>query len=258
MRPTAGAHTDGGFVRARALFAVVVVLTAAACASSDRQGAVGGAPLLTPSEAAGRSGVVAVQGFFWARPADGIFRLCSAGGSSPPTCTGDIVDLTGVDVTEIAGIEFNQNIFSAREVRARGTLRDGTLAVDEIELNASDRSNGLTFRILIPVEVSSGPATFEALVTNSSSQPLTLRFISGQSTDLTLADIETGAIVYRFGATRDFDQDNREITLAPGETRVLPQMSDPNFGLEAGVYDLLGVLAATPTPGSVRGRTVVR
>jgi hypothetical protein len=242
----------------RMLLAASVILVAAACAGSDRQGAVGGAPLLTPTEAAGRSGVVAVQGFFWARPADGIFRLCAGGGSSPPTCTGDTVDLTGVDVTEIAGIAFSQNVFSAREVRARGTLRDGTLAVDEIELNAGDSSTGLTFRILVPVEVSSGPAAFDALVTNSSSQPLTLRFISGQSSDLTLSDVETGAIVYRWGAAREFDQASRELILEPGETRALPQMADPEFGLEAGAYDLLGVLAATPAPGSVRGRVVVR
>ena len=236
----------------------LMVLVTAACSGGDRQGAVGGAPLLTPTEAAGRSGVVAVQGFFWARPADGIFRLCAGGGSNPPSCTGDTVDLTGVDVTEIAGIAFSQNVFSARGVRARGTLRDGTLAVEEIELNAGDPSTGLTFRILIPVEVVSGEAAFEALVTNSSSQPLTLRFISGQSSDFTLSDVETGDAVYRWGATRDFDQGNRELILEPGETRALAQMNDPNFRLEPGVYDLRGVLAGTPAPGSVRGRVVVR
>ena len=236
----------------------LMVLVTAACSGGDRQGAVGGAPLLTPTEASGRSGVVAVQGFFWARPADGIFRLCAGGGSNPPSCTGDTVDLTGVDVTEIAGIAFSQNVFSARGVRARGTLRDGALAVEEIELNAGDPSTGLTFRILIPVEVVSSEAAFEALVTNSSSQPLTLRFISGQSSDFTLSDVETGDAVYRWGATRDFDQGNRELILEPGETRALAQMNDPNFRLEPGVYDLRGVLAGTPAPGSVRGRVVVR
>ena len=245
-------------MRSRALLAALVMLAAAACSGSDRQGAVGGAPLLTPSEAAGRSGVVAVQGFFWARPADGIFRLCERGVSNPPACTGEVVNLTGVDVTGIAGIEFSQNVFSARDVRARGTLEDGTLAVEEIELNASDPATGLSFRILLPVEVTSGAATFEALVTNSSSQPAVIRFISEQSSDLTLTDIETGAVVYRWGSTRDFNQDNREITLEPGQTRSLPDMTDANFRLETGVYDLLGVLAATPTPGSVRGRAVVR
>jgi hypothetical protein len=245
-------------VNVRAVLAAFVLLAAAACTGSDRQGAVGGAPLLTPAEAAGRSGLVAVQGFFWARPADDIFRLCAGGGSSPPTCTGDTVDLTGVDVTQIAGIAFSQNVFTAREVRARGTLSDSTLAVEEIELNASDPGTGLTFRILLPVEVGSGPSAFEALVTNSSSQPRPIRFLSGQSTDITLSDIETGAIVYRWGATRDFDQGSRELILEPGETRALAQMTDPNFGLEAGVYDLLGVFTATPTPGSVRGRAVVR
>lgn len=236
----------------------MVVLAAGACSSSDRQGAVGGAPLLTPSEADGRSGVVAVQGFLWARPADDVFRLCEEGVSNPPVCTGEVVNLTGVDVTGIAGIEFSQNVFSAREVRARGTLTDGSLAVEEIELNASDPDTGLSFRTLIPVEVISGPAAFETLVTNSSSQSIVVRFISEQPSDLTLTDIETGAIVYRWGSTRDFGQDNWEITLEPGQTRSLPQMTDANLALEAGVYDLLGVLAAVPTPGSVRGRAVVR
>ncbi|MDH3540275.1 MAG: BsuPI-related putative proteinase inhibitor, partial [Acidimicrobiia bacterium] len=124
--------------------------------------------------------------------------------------------------------------------------------------NAGDPSTGLTFRILIPVEVVSSEAAFEALVTNSSSQPLTLRFISGQSSDFTLSDVETGDAVYRWGATRDFDQGNRELILEPGETRALAQMNDPNFRLEPGVYDLRGVLAGTPAPGSVRGRVVVR
>ena len=245
-------------MRARALLVALLMLAVAACGNDDRQGALGGAPLLTPDEAQGRDGLVAVQGFFWARPGDASFRLCEAALESfPPQCGEPAIELTGIDVTEIAGIDFSQNVFWADGIRARGSLSDEVLAVEEIELNSHDSSTGLTFRILVPVEISPGNADFVAFITNSSAAPVGLRFSNGQSADVTLRDVETGATRYQWGSGREFNEAIRDLVIEPGETLrfVLPET---DLGLEAGAYDLVGVLTGTPSPGNVRGRAVIR
>jgi len=241
----------------RALVMLAVLLLAAACGSSDRQGAVGGAPLLTPSEAEGRSGLVAVQGFLWARPGDGDFRLCELVLESfPPQCGAPEVRLEEVDITQIAGIDFSQNVFWAEQVRARGSLSNGVLMVEAIELNSLDPGTGLTYRLLVPVEVTSG-VEFVALLTNSSQEPVELIFGSGQSADVALTDPATGGQVYRWSAEMGFDMALREIVLAPGETGRYV-LSDPTFALAAGVYELESWLTASPAPPPVHGRIVVR
>ncbi len=236
---------------------VALLLALSACGGGDRQGGVGGSPLLTPVEAEGRDGTVAVQGFLWARPDNDIFRLCEAVLESfPPQCGEPAVELTDVDVTGIAGIDFSQNIFWAEQVRARGQLAGGTLSVEAIELNTKDPDTGLTFRMLLPVEMQAGSGEFVALVTNSSPLAAVLKFADGQSADLTLAEPEAGVIVYRWGAGRTFDQAARELSLEPGETLRFP-LRDQDFDLEPGVFDLSGTLTATPAL-VVRGRAVVR
>lgn len=245
-------------MRGRAIVVAFLMLAGAACGSDDRQGAVGGAPLLTPDEAQGRSGLVAVQGFFWARPGDDTYRLCEAALESfPPQCGEPAIELTGIDVTEIAGIDFSQNVFWADGIRARGRLGDEVLAVEEIELNSHDSSTGLTFRILVPVEVPFGNAEFVALVTNSSAVPVGLNFSNGQSADVTLRDVDTGAALYEWSAEKDFSEATREIVLEPGET-VRFLLAEIDLALESGVYDLVGVLSGAPSPGLVRGRAVIR
>ncbi len=245
-------------MRGRFLLIALVLLVATACGGRDRQGAVGGAPLLTTAETADRNGLVAVQGFFWARPGDGVFRLCEASLESfPPQCGEPMVDLTGIDVTRIAGISFSQNVFWAEQLRVRGELSDGTLAAEEIELNATDTTTGLTFRLLIPVELSAGSVDYVALVTNSSNTPIDLKFNTGQSAEVTLTDLETGAVVYRWGESRGFDQAVRELTLEPGETLRYP-LAELEFDLKPGVYILNSVLTASPAPGPAIGRAVVR
>ncbi|MGI9647432.1 MAG: BsuPI-related putative proteinase inhibitor [Acidimicrobiia bacterium] len=240
------------------VLALGLALTVAACGSSDRQGAVGGAPLLTPAEAEGRSGLVAVQGFLWARPADDDLRLCEEVLESfPPQCGGQQVSLQNVDITEIAGIGFSQNVFWAEQVRARGELADGTLTVEAIELNSKDAATGLTYRLLVPVEVTSGSVEFVALLTNSSTTSVGLTFGSGQSADVVLTDPETGGQVYKWSADLGFDMSIREISISAGETLRFP-LSDSEFDLPAGVFDLESWLTGSPAPPPVRGRIVVR
>lgn len=245
-------------MRSRALLIVCLLLVAAACGTDDREGAVGGAPLLTPDEAQNRDGVVAVQGFLWARPANNSYRLCEASLESfPPQCGEPAIELTGVDLTTVAGVDFAQNVFWADGIRARGELSEGVLTVEEIELNTHDQDTGLSFRILVPVELSPGSSDFVALVTSSSAVPVKLRFTNGRSADLTLSDVETGSELYQWSAGREFDEAIRDITIEPGETRRFP-MPEREIDLEAGAYDLVGVFAGTPPPGTVRGRAVIR
>lgn len=240
------------------LLGLSLLLVAGACGSTDRQGAVGGAPLLTPGEAQGRSGLVAVQGFLWSRPGDGDFRLCDLVLESfPPQCGGSQISLEDVDITEIAGIDFSQNVFWAEQVRARGELDDGTLTVEAIELNSRDAATGLTYRLLVPVEVTSGAVEFVALLTNSSTRPVELTFGSGQSADVVLTDPETGGQVYKWSADLGFDMSIREISISPGETMRYP-LSDSEFDLSAGIFELESWLTGSPAPPPVRGRIVVR
>lgn len=242
----------------RILILVFLVLATSACGSNDREGAIGGAPLLTPEEAQNRDGVVAVQGFLWARPGDNSFRLCEAALESfPPQCGGPAVELIGVDLTTIAGVDFSQNVFWADGIRARGQLADGVLTVDAIELNTHDPGTGLSFRIVVPVELTPANSDSVALITNSSPVPVGLRFTNGQSADVTLSDVDSGSKRYQWSAGRGFDEAIREIEIAPGETLRFP-LPGTELELEPGAYELVGVFSGTPSPGTVRGRAVIR
>lgn len=236
----------------------VLALVAGACGAGDRQGAVGGAPLLTPAEAQGRDGLVAVQGFLWTRPGDGQFRLCEAVLESfPPQCGEPAINVTGVDVTEVAGIDFSQNVFWAEAVRARGQLANGTLDVEEIELNTKDSRNGLIFRLVLPVEGKAGSIDFVALLTNSSTVPIDVKFASGQSADVMLFDVETGENVYTWSATRSFDQATRQESIEAGQTLRFV-LAEEQLNLPAAAYDIQSRLTSLDSPGSVQGRLVVR
>lgn len=237
---------------------VLLLLAATGCGGGDRQGALGGAPLLSPAEAEGREGRVAVQGFLWARPGDGVFRICEAALESfPPQCGMPAIDVTGLDVTEIAGIDFSQNIFWADGVRARGELSSGRLDIEAVELNAKDDASGIAFRLVVPIETDGGGVDFVVLVTNSSPVPVSLTFPDGQSAEVVLRDPETNSAVFTWSDGRSFDQAVRTVSLEPGETRryVLEQA---DLALAAGVYDLVAQLTASPAPPTALGRLVVR
>lgn len=219
---------------------------------------MGGAPLLTPAEAEGREGLVAVQGFLWARPADGQFRLCEAALESfPPQCGEPAVEVTGIDLTAVAGVDFSQNVFWAESVRARGRLDAGALVVEEVELNRQDSRTGLVYRLVVPIETTGASVDFVALLTNASGAPAEVNFTSGQSADVTLTDIETGETVYTWSASRSFDAATRREVVQPGET-LRYVLNETSLGLAAGAYELRSLLTSANPPGVVQGRLVVR
>lgn len=241
----------------RAAALLVLVMLAAACGSVRDEGGTGGVPLLNAEEAAGRSGEASVQGFFWARPDQGTALLCEAAlESDPPQCGGESVPVANVDITALGGVAFSRNVFSAEDVRARGRLVDGTLEATSVELNTHDADSGLSFRVLVPLEVPRARVDWIAVLTNSGTSEVDLRFTNGQSAELLLTDPETGDSVYEWSSGQSFTEAIREETLAPGETARFV-MTDENFDLESGVYDLQAFLTGSPSPGSVVGRVVV-
>lgn len=243
----------------RRIIALLVLVTVAnGCGSVRDEGGTGGVPLLTPDEAASRSGDASVQGFFWARPAQGTALLCeSALESFPPQCGGESIAVTGVDIPSLAGVEFNQNIFWAEDVRIRGRLGDGTLESSSVEFNTGNRQNGLSFRVVVPLEVPRAGATWLAILTNSGAAPVDVRFTDGQSAEVILTDPDTGDTVYEWSQGQSFTAAARTEALSPGET-VRFALSDENFDLASGVYDVQGLLTGSPSPGAVFGRVVVR
>jgi hypothetical protein len=74
---------------------------------------------------------------------------------------------------------------------------------------------------------------------------------------VTLRDVETGAIRYQWSAGRGFDAAIRDVVIEPGET-LRYVLSGTDLGLETGPYDLVGILTGTPSPGTIRGRAVIR
>ena len=236
---------------------LVLVTVANGCGSVRDEGGTGGVPLLTPGEAAGRSADASVQGFFWARPDQGTALLCEAALESfPPQCGGESVAVDGVDIPSLAGVEFNQNIFWAEDVRIRGRLADGTLESTSVELNTRNQQNGLSFRVVVPLEVSSGGVTWLAILTNSGGVSVDVRFTDGQSAEVILTDPDTGDTVYEWSQGQSFTAAMRTEALSPGET-VRFALSDKNFDLASGVYDIEGFLTGSPSPGAVFGRVVV-
>lgn len=241
----------------RSIAIVALMIAAAACGSVRDEGGTGGVPLLTPDEAAGRSGDVSIQGFFWARPDQGIALLCKEElGGSPRECGEPSIALVGVDIPILAGVSFEQNVFWAPDVRVRGTLDDGTLTATDVELNAHNDSNGLSFRLLVPIEVPRAGVMWTGILTNSGRSTVSLRFPSGQSADVLLSDPETGELVYAWSDGQSFTAAVREEELAPGET-IRFVLTDEGFGLDSGVYDLQALMTGSPAPGSVIGRVVV-
>ena len=237
--------------------AVFVLALLAACGSVREQAGARGTPLLTPEEALTRKGVASVQGFFWARPGDGQYRLCSSSLESfPPQCGEPAIDLDIVDVTQLAGVDFSQNIFWADEVRISGLLSGERMEVQSIELNSYDASSGLSFRVQVPLEAEREGTSWVTLLTNSGLDPIEVTFPSGQSADVILTDPDSGTELYRWSEDMVFTQAERIQSLPPGQTDriVLPGPLDVSSGL----YDLRGVFSGSPGPASAIGRVVVR
>lgn len=235
-----------------------LALFGSACGSVREQAGVSGAPLLTVEEAEGRSGLASVQGFFWARPADNEYRLCSAALESfPPQCGSPALILDQVNVTELAGVSFNQNVFWADEVRVSGSLNPETeMTVQSIEFNTYDASTGLSFRVQVPLETERGRTDWVALVTNSGPSLVEVTFATGQDADIVLTNRDSGAEVYRWSQDMAFTQAERKQNISPGQTVRLVLSGD--FDVPGGLYDLRGIYSGRPGPPAAVGRVVVR
>lgn len=217
-----------------------------------------GAPLLTVEEAQGRTGLASVQGFFWARPADDEYRLCAVALESfPPQCGSPAIILDQVNVTELAGVSFNQNVFWAEGVRINGVLASGAeMTVQSIEFNTYDASTGLSFRVQVPLEAEQGRVDWVALVTNSGLGPVEVEFTTGQDADIVLTNRDSGAEVYRWSQDRAFTQATRQQSISPGETVRIVLSGD--LDLPGGLYDLRGTYSGRPGPRAVTGPIVLR
>lgn len=234
-----------------------LALLATACGSARDQAGARGAPLLTPEEAQNRGGQASVQGFFWARPGDSQFRLCAASLESfPPQCGEPAIDLDKVDVTQLAGVQFSQNIFWADGVRVSGNIDGGRMQVESIELNSHDSASGLSFRVQVPLEAEAVKIDWVAELTNSGEDPVEVTFASGQSADVVLTDPNSGRELYRWSRDMAFTQAERRVTLSPGQTERIV-MSGP-LEISDGLYDLRGIFFGSPGPQSATGRVVVR
>ena len=234
-----------------------LALLAAACGSAREQAGANNAPLLNPEEAQDRGGVASVQGFFWARPSDGQYRLCSEKLESfPPQCGEPAVDLDIVDVTQLAGVEFQQNVFWADQVRVSGILNRARMNVLQIELNSYDSVSGLSFRVQVALEAQQGQPSWLAELTNSGLDSVKIEYPSGQSADIVLTEPDSGAEVYRWSADMTFTQAERQLTLSPGQTERIVLTGVLN--VSGGLYNLRGLFSGSPGPTSATGRVVIR
>lgn len=88
-------------------------------------------------------------------------------------------------------------------------------------------------------------------VTNTSAEPLTLTFPSGQRADIVLSD--EGEEVYRWSEGRVFTQAIEDVTVDAGETVTFDLESTLDIG--PGTYELTATLTSDPAPAPMR-RTI--
>lgn len=205
--------------------------------------------VLTPDQASGRTGLAAVQGFLWSDEPDSIQLCSSVLESFPPQCGRPAIEVTGIDITTIAGVDFFENIFWAEGVRVVGVLDDGQLIADRIDFDSS--GDGLNARILVPQRIDAPAPSWTILLSNPGDDSVEITFTSGQDADVLLID-EDGQTVYTWSSTLSFTQETRIESLEPGETRRL-FLSGVPMDLDSGIYDLEATIVGRPRPGPMTG-----
>lgn len=88
-------------------------------------------------------------------------------------------------------------------------------------------------------------------VTNTSEEPMTLTFSSGQRADVVLAD--GGEEVYRWSEGQVFTQAIEDVTIEAGETVTFDLESTLEIG--PGTYELIATLTSDPAPSAMQ-RTI--
>lgn len=90
-------------------------------------------------------------------------------------------------------------------------------------------------------------------ITNTSEDPLTLTFPSGQRADVVLTD--DGGEVYRWSEGRAFSQALEELTIDVDETVTFEL--DGTIDVGPGTYELVAALTADPAPAPIEDSIVV-
>lgn len=108
-------------------------------------------------------------------------------------------------------------------------------AVDVIEIDAEP-----------PRRTPAGPVTWVIEFTNTSEEPVTITFPSGQPGEAVIVDSDD-TVVHRWSDGRFFDQAVRELTLAPGQTERV-ELPDDLSAVEPGFYEVRLELAVVGPP----------
>ena len=240
--------------RFAAALLAVVALAAAGCGDDDGDGEE--AEVLTPAEAMDRAGPATVQGFLWSeiRDEEQITFLCETVLESfPPQCGEPSISVTGLDLVEVGGMQFDENVFWAEGVRLRGELAKGMLTSSSVELNAYDPQLELSMRVEVQGELTHGPVAWVIWVTNTGRTRSDLLFPTSQRADVVL--VSEGVERHRWSTDRIFTQAEEEETLLSGESRRL--VLEDVLAVGPGEYRLEAVLTSDKEPGPAVGSVAV-
>lgn len=105
---------------------------------------------------------------------------------------------------------------------------------------------GAPLVVTLQTDAAADSVRFTLQVTNSSAEPVTLRFSSGQSYDFSVRDGATE--VWRWSGDMMFTQALRDETLAPGQTRSWSEVWRPAAGLRGHTLTATARLASTSHP----------
>lgn len=248
------AKTDTPIRRRAAVLLAVVALGAAACGEDSGDDRI--VEVISPAEAIDRDGPAIVQGFLWSeiRDEEQITFLCEAVLESfPPQCGEPSISVAGLDLVEVGGMQFDENVFWAEGVRLRGELAEGTLTVSSVELNAYDAELQLSMRVELQGPLTDGPVAWVIWVTNTGRTRLDLLFPTSQRADVVL--VSEGVEAYRWSTDRLFTQAEEEETLLSGESRRL--VLEDVLAAGPGEYRLEAVLTSDQEPGPAVGAVAV-
>lgn len=106
--------------------------------------------------------------------------------------------------------------------------------------------NASALVVTLQTDAAADSVRFTLQVTNSSSEPVTLRFSSGQSYDFSVRDGATE--VWRWSGDMMFTQALRAETLAPGQTRSWSETWRPAASLRGHTLTATARLASTSHP----------
>jgi len=116
--------------------------------------------------------------------------------------------------------------------------------------------NGLSLTVAFDEPLRTGhPVTWRLELENRSKEEITLRFSSGKDGDIAL--LAGASEVYRWSAHRLFSQALRQMPLAAGSRHTF-RLEEPALVVPAGNYELVGEVAADPSPGAVHRPVTVR